>query len=79
MPEVQLDLLEGPLDEEAGEGVHHGPQPGQRQARARSDQQLLPDADVDHAVRMPVLRALESGHTDLGEDDRDARILVEKP
>jgi hypothetical protein len=37
VPEIQLDLLEGPLDEKAGEGVHDGPQPGQRQPRRRPD------------------------------------------
>lgn len=77
--EVQLELLEGPLHEEAGEGVHHRPQTGERQTRARPDQELLADADVDDTVRMAAPSVLETGQTDLGEDDGDARILVEQP
>jgi hypothetical protein len=77
--EVQLDLLERPLDEEAGEGVHDGSQTGQRQARARPDQELFADPDVDHPIGMPAPGFRETVLADLGEDDRDPRVLVEQP
>ena len=40
--EVQLDLLERPLDQERGEGVHDRPHPGERQARPHADQRAAP-------------------------------------
>lgn len=79
VPEVQLDLFEGPLDEEAGEGVHDRAHAGQGEARARPDEELLADADVDHPLRMPELGVREAVPADLGEHDRDPRILVEQP
>lgn len=79
MSEVQLHLLEGPFHEKAGEGVHDRPHSGERQARARPDQQLLADTDVDHPVGMRAPRLLETVRADHGENDRDPRILVEQP
>jgi hypothetical protein len=79
VPEVELDLLEGALDEEAGEGVHDGPQSGQRQSGGRPDQELFADPDVDHPVRVSALCLHEAVSADLGQDDRDPGILVEQP
>ena len=55
VPEVQLDLLECPLDQERRVGVHDRPQPGQRQPAADADHELLPDAHVEHPLRMPAV------------------------
>lgn len=79
VPEVQFHLLEGSLDEETREGVHDRTHPGQGEARARPDEELLADADVDHPVGMPELGVREAVPADLGEHDRDPRVLVEQP
>ncbi|GAA2773790.1 hypothetical protein GCM10019017_17540 [Streptomyces showdoensis] len=79
VPEVQLQLLEGPLDQEAGEGVHDRPHPGEGEPAARADEQLLADADVEHAVGVPFECLLEAVLADLGEHDREPRVLVEQP
>ncbi|CAM5736704.1 hypothetical protein SHIRM173S_06288 [Streptomyces hirsutus] len=78
MTEVQLDLLERPLDEEAGERVHDGPQAGERHPGGGPHQELFPDADVDDPVRIPADGIGEGVRADLGEDDGDPG-LVEQP
>lgn len=76
--EVQLDLLERSLDQEAGEGVHDRPHPRQRQAGTGSDQQLFPDADVDHPVRVGAPGRGEAVGADVGEHDGQPWLLVQE-
>src|ERR1700750_1398006 len=78
MPEVELDLLVGPFDQERRVGVHDRPHPGQRQPAAHADHQLFPDAHVEHPVRMPRRRLAEHIHGDLRQHHRGQRILVQQ-
>src|SRR6185312_7938439 len=73
MHEVELDLLEGTLDEEGRIRVHERPQAFQRKPGCDADHQLLADPDVEDPRVRP-----ELAHADLGEDDGDARIVVEE-
>lgn len=52
MTEAELDLLEGPLDEERRIGVDDRPQPREGEPAGDADQQLLADAHVQDAVRV---------------------------
>lgn len=58
--------------------MHDGPQPGECEPGTGPDEQLLPDPDIDHPVRVLALGPGEGIRADLGEDDGDARILVEQ-
>ena len=71
--QVELDLLVGALDDEGRVGVHDRSQALEGEAGGDADHQLLADADVEHA-----LVARQLGGADLGEDDRGARIVVER-
>ncbi len=71
--QVELDLLVGALDDERRVGVHDGSQSLEGEAGGHADHELLADADVEHA-----LVARQLGDADLGEDDRRARIVVER-
>ena len=64
--EAELDLLERALDQEGAEGVHDRSQPGERQAGADVDQQLLADADVDDPIGVAALDLAEELAGDLG-------------
>ena len=70
VPEPELDLLEGPLDQERAERVHDRPHPGERQPGADVDEQLLADADVDHPLGVLALDLPEELAGDLGVDQR---------
>ncbi|GGX34377.1 hypothetical protein GCM10010297_64840 [Streptomyces malachitofuscus] len=59
--------------------MHDRTQPGQRHPARRADQQLLPDAHIDHPVRVAPPCLGEAVRADLGEQHRDARVLVEQP
>ncbi len=78
MTEVQLDLLERPLDQEAREGMHDRPHSGQRQAAGHADRQLLADPQVDHPVRVPLPGRPELLGGDVGKHHRKPRVLIEK-
>ena len=78
MHQIQLDLLEGPLDQEGGEGVRDRPHSGQGQAARHADQELLADTQVDNAVRMPLAGRRESLGRDVGEHDGEPRVAVEQ-
>ena len=49
MTEVQLDLFKWTLDQERSIRVNDGPDAFLRKTRRESDQQLLPDSDVEEA------------------------------
>ena len=78
--EIELDLLERALDEERRVAVDDGSHALLRQAGGHADHQLLADADVDHAVRVPQAGAglLEGVVADVGEHDREPRVAVER-
>lgn len=76
--EIELDLLERPLDEERGERVRDRPQPGQRQAPGDADEQLLADADVDHAAGVAGRGRRKLRRGDVGQHHRDPRIAVQQ-
>ena len=69
--EVELDLLERALDEERRVAVDDRPQALLRQPGGDADHQLLADADVDHALWVPLdrPRSLEAVDADVGQDD----------
>src|SRR6266849_10622494 len=71
--EVELDLLVRPLDEKRRVRVDDGSKAFERKPGGDADHQLLADADVED-TRMP--RQLRDA--DLGEHERDARVLVER-
>ena len=71
--EVELEELPGPLDEERRVGVRDRPVALEREAGGDADHQLLADADVEVA-RMVADRV----GADLGGDDGDALVLVER-
>ncbi len=73
--EAELDLLEGALDEERRERVHDRAHPGERQAGADVEQQLLADADVDHPVGVPAFDVAEELPADLGVHQGDRQVL----
>ena len=50
VPEVELHLLEGTLDQERREGMRDGAHSGQGEAAGHPDHQLFADAHVDDAV-----------------------------
>ncbi|GGW23470.1 hypothetical protein GCM10010381_02500 [Streptomyces xantholiticus] len=58
--------------------MHDRPHPGECDAATGADQQPLTDARIDHPGRMAALRLLETGGTDLGEDEGQAGVLVEQ-
>lgn len=78
MPEVELDLLERSLDEEGGECVGDWPQPGEREPGGGADKQLLADANIDHPAGMARRRTAELIGADIGQHDREARVVVKQ-
>src|SRR5580693_988968 len=78
MPEVEFDLLERSLDEERGECVGDWPQPGEREATRDADKQLLADADINHPAGMARRRTVELISADIGQHDREARVVVKQ-
>ncbi|SCE12364.1 hypothetical protein GA0115246_111063, partial [Streptomyces sp. SolWspMP-sol7th] len=78
VPEVELDLLEGALDEEAREGVQDGPHPGEREPAPGAHQELFADAEVDDPVGVALRRLGEAVAADHGEDDGEALVLAEQ-
>jgi hypothetical protein len=78
VPEPELDLLEGALDQERAERVHDRSDPGQRHPRADVDEQLLADADVDDPVGMAPLDVPEELAGDLGVDQGDRWVGVDQ-
>jgi len=76
--QVELHLLEGTLHQEGREGVHERSQPRQRQAAGGAQEQLLADADVDHA-RGERLRDVDVPGSDRGEHDDDPLVLGQQP
>src|SRR5690349_8277529 len=75
VPEVQLDLLIRPFDEERRVGVHDRPHPRQGEAAGHADHQLFPDAHVEHPVRVPGHVLGEHVGGDLRQHHRGQRIL----
>jgi hypothetical protein len=76
--EVELDLLERPLDEERGVGVHDRAHAGERQSPGDADHRLLADADVEDAVRVAGAGRRERGCGDVGGNDRELRVVVQR-
>ncbi len=76
--EVELDLFEGPFDQEGAEGVREGPQAGQGESGSGTDQELLADSDVDHPVRVRFGGVTEVLTGDLGVHQRRVGALVEQ-
>ena len=78
--EVELDLLERALDEERRVAVDDRAHALLRQAGGDADHQLLADADVDHALGVPVPGAglLEGVDADVGQHERQPRVVVER-
>lgn len=54
MTEVQLDLFKWTLDQERSIRVNDRPDAFLRKTRRESDQQLLPDSDVEDAARVAI-------------------------
>src|SRR5439155_21081449 len=77
VPDVELQHLERPLDDERRVGVHDRPQPRKSQAARNAEHELLADANVDHAVGMAPFRGEERGAADLRDPDRDARVRID--
>ena len=73
MPEVELELLVRPLDEERRIRVRDRPVPLEREPGGDADHQLLADADVEHARMRRHL-----GDADVGEDHGDARVVLQR-
>ena len=78
--EVELDLLERPLDQERRVAVDDRAHALLRHPGRDADHQLLADADVDHALGVPVAHAgrLEAVDADVGQHERQPRIVVER-
>ncbi len=78
MAQVELDLLERPLDQEGRIGVEDGSESFQRQAGAGADLRLLPDADVDDAIGVASRGDTERRNADVGEHDCSPVVLLEQ-
>ena len=79
MDEVELDLLERRARPgTARRSARSGAGPVERQPAGDADHQLLADADVDHPVRVPARGRREPAGGDVGQHDRDARVVVEQ-
>ena len=78
MVQVQLDLLERPLDQEARECVRDRAHASQSHPAGHADQHLLADPEVHDAVWMPLPGGLERISGDIREHYRHFRIGVEQ-
>jgi len=58
--------------------VDDRPHPCHREACADVDRELLADAEVDDAVRVPRDRVGEVLLGDVGQDERDGQVVVEE-
>jgi hypothetical protein len=76
--EVELDLLERPLDQERCVGMRDGTHAGQCQAGGDADHELLADTDVDDPIRVTALGSDQARSADVGHHHRQPRILVEQ-
>ena len=77
VPEIELHLLEWALDEKRCIGVDDRSNTLERQPAGDAHQQLLPDADVDDPVAGAACASRERSDADVGEDDDDARVVLE--
>ena len=76
--QVVLDLLQRPLGHEGCDRVGDREKPFKCEAGGHPDHRLLHDPDVDRAGRITLERSPEVLEADLGQRDRDPRVLLEQ-